>query len=139
VAQHVGPLATQRGLQIVSTSALLTIPQQAFVDGREIELETDKYALAEPFLDPPIQLTAKVRIAKSDDLKRIFASALVLHENLEKPVKDAIGRAVRARLRKCSAVYYYGSAIVNGLPVRLGGNSAVVMQADAGEGVHRQL
>ena len=117
VEQQVGPIARLHGHKIVSTSALLTIPQQAFIDGREIRLDTTKYALAEPYLEPPIQLTATVKIA--DTNQQNFASALALHKELEQPVKEAIGQVVRTTLRKCSALEYFGSAIVNGLPVQL--------------------
>jgi hypothetical protein len=121
VVRHVGPIARARGHKIVSTSALLTIPQQGFIDGQEIPPKTDKYALAEPFLEPPIQLTATVKIA--DDDQNIFAAALARQQDLGKDLKEsvgeAIGRAVRSTLLKCSALEYYGSTIVNGLPVRL--------------------
>ena len=113
VERRVAPVAENNGYRLVSASLILAIPQHDFIDGFEVNLPESRYSLSEPHLQPPMLVSAVVQVADGGR----FASALGRHEQFEEIVREAVEQTLRDTLRRTTAIAYFGSAYVNGLPV----------------------
>lgn len=107
--------AAQVGYRIVSVAAILAIPQIDFIQGHPIPIDEGEYGLQDPTIKAVVRIKVEVRVHQQGG--DTFARALSAYDDFEDRVKVSISEAVRTALSSESALDYYSSPYVNGVPV----------------------
>jgi hypothetical protein len=126
VLSHVTPIAATIGYRLVSVVTILAIPEQHFIEGRDIVLPEDAYQLADPLLQPRIRVKVTVKVINGG----VFARALAREDDFQEQIRTAIVHTLRTTLRSQRALEYYGSAYVNGIALPSTGDATTWRSAN---------